>query len=76
MKPSVVFIASLVSLALATAPFVGPANAKTASSQGVSILPGGNSKAPIHIEADQLDYFEKESKAIYAGNVVAMRPGA
>lgn len=45
--------------------------ANTKGSSNVSILPGGNSKAPINIEADKLVYFEKELKAIYSGNVVA-----
>jgi lipopolysaccharide export system protein LptA len=38
-----------------------------------SFLPGGDSKAPISVEADKLDYFEKESKAVYSGNVVAIQ---
>jgi lipopolysaccharide export system protein LptA len=38
-----------------------------------SILPGGNSKAPISVEADKLVYFEKELKATYSGNVVAIQ---
>src|SRR5450631_1536552 len=47
--------------ALAAAP-------KTAAS---SLLPGANSKEPISIDADKLNYFDKEQKAIYTGNVVA-----
>ena len=38
-----------------------------------SILPGANSKEPISIDADKLDYFDKEQKAIYTGNVVAVQ---
>jgi lipopolysaccharide export system protein LptA len=40
---------------------------------GDSILPGGDSKAPISVEADKLVYFEKELKAIYTGNVIAIQ---
>ncbi len=42
-------------------------------SQPVSILPGGDAKQPISIEADKLDYFEKEGKAIYDGHVVVVQ---
>jgi lipopolysaccharide export system protein LptA len=37
------------------------------------MLPGANSKEPISIDADKLDYFDKEQKAIYSGNVVAIQ---
>jgi lipopolysaccharide export system protein LptA len=36
-----------------------------------AILPGGNSKDPINIAAAKLDYFDKEQKLVYTGNVVA-----
>jgi lipopolysaccharide export system protein LptA len=38
-----------------------------------SILPGGNSKQPINIEAGKLDYFDKEQKLVYTGNVIAIQ---
>jgi lipopolysaccharide export system protein LptA len=38
-----------------------------------SILPGGNSKDPISIDADKLVYYDKEQKATYSGNVVAIQ---
>lgn len=38
-----------------------------------ALLPGGSSKEPINIAADKLDYFDKEQKAIYTGNVVAVQ---
>ena len=41
--------------------------------QGSPLLPGGNSKEPISIEADKLVYFDKEQRAIYSGNVVAIQ---
>nr|WP_051335824.1 LptA/OstA family protein [Methylocapsa acidiphila] len=46
-----------------------PALAQKSSSG--AILPGGNSKEPINIDAGKLDYFDKEQKLIYSGNVVA-----
>ncbi len=36
-----------------------------------AILPGGNSKDPVNIAAAKLDYFDKEQKLVYTGNVVA-----
>ena len=36
-----------------------------------AILPGGNSKDPVNIAATKLDYFDKEQKLVYTGNVVA-----
>jgi lipopolysaccharide export system protein LptA len=34
---------------------------------------GGNSKEPIKIDADRLDVFDKEGKAVFKGNVVAVQ---
>jgi lipopolysaccharide export system protein LptA len=36
-----------------------------------AILPGGNSKDPVNIAATKLDYFDKEQKLVYTGDVVA-----
>ena len=58
---------ALVAIVLAT----GCAEARAAA-----ILPGGNSKQPINIEAVKLDYFDKEQKLIYTGNVVATQGDA
>ncbi len=52
---------------------IAAAEAATKESDSPSILPGGDSKAPISIEADHLDYFEKEGKAIYTGRVIAIQ---
>ena len=41
-----------------------------------AILPGGNSNKPINIEATKLDYFDKEQKLIYTGNVLATQGDA
>jgi lipopolysaccharide export system protein LptA len=49
----------------------GLAAGKAASSS--AILPGANSKEPISIAADKLNYFDKEQKAIYTGNVVVIQ---
>jgi lipopolysaccharide export system protein LptA len=35
------------------------------------ILPGGNAKAPVSIDATKLEYFDKEQKLVYSGNVLA-----
>ena len=53
----------------------GPAFAqnagKKAKRSGVPLIPGGNSRAPVTIDAEKLDYFEKEQKLVYSGNVIA-----
>src|SRR6202011_1959942 len=36
-----------------------------------AVLPGGSSKDPVNIDAAKLDYFDKEQKLVYTGNVVA-----
>jgi lipopolysaccharide export system protein LptA len=59
-------------LALAVAPAL-PAAAAAKPAAGASILPGGNSKEPISIDADKLVYYDKEQKAIDTGNVVVIQ---
>lgn len=44
-----------------------------AAAQGPSLLPGASSHEPINVAADKLDYFDKEQKLIYTGNVVAVQ---
>jgi lipopolysaccharide export system protein LptA len=56
-----------------TAAFASAALAANKTANPASILPGGNSKDPISIDADKLVYFDKEQKAIYSGNVVAIQ---
>jgi lipopolysaccharide export system protein LptA len=34
---------------------------------------GGNSKEPIRIDANKLEVFDKEQKAVYSGDVIAVR---
>ncbi len=38
-----------------------------------TLLPGARSKDPIQIEAAKLDYFDREHKLVYTGNVVAIQ---
>ena len=40
---------------------------------GVPLLPGGGSKEPVSINAGKLDYFDKEQKLIYTGDVVVVQ---
>lgn len=47
-----------------------------AAQDQVAVLPGGDSKEPIHIEAAKLDYFDKEQKLVYTGDVVATQGGS
>src|SRR5579885_3100135 len=49
------------------------ASAAPKPSNSATILPGSNSKEPITIDADKLVYYDKEQKAIYSGNVVAIQ---
>jgi lipopolysaccharide export system protein LptA len=62
----------VASLASASAMAAGSTKPAPAAS-GSSLLPGGNSKEPISIDADKLNYYDKEQKAIYTGNVVAIQ---
>lgn len=59
----------IVLACLMSCPAVFPAHAEKPRSG--AILPGGNSKEPVNIEAAKLDYFDKEQKLVYTGNVVA-----
>ncbi|MBE7203950.1 MAG: organic solvent tolerance protein OstA, partial [Parafilimonas terrae] len=56
--------------------FASPACAEKAakgdSPSGFGAI-GGGGKEPIKIDADRLDVFDKENKAIFAGNVVAVQ---
>jgi lipopolysaccharide export system protein LptA len=71
--------ALLTALGLAATPalFAAPALAAPppapAPASGATLLPGAASREPINISADKLDYFDKEQKAIYTGNVVAVQ---
>ncbi len=51
---------------------VAPAPAQKPAG-GVPLLPGGGSKEPVSINAGKLDYFDKEQKLIYTGDVVVVQ---
>lgn len=60
---------------------VTPANPATASgfqpvapakpARSGALLPGGDARQPIFIDADKLEWFDRDQKAIYSGSVVA-----
>jgi lipopolysaccharide export system protein LptA len=54
----------------AAPPAAAPA---AAAAPGAALLPGGGSREPINVSANKLDYFDKEQKAVYTGNVVAVQ---
>ena len=56
--------ASLAVLLVAT---TAPALAQ----RDVRVLPGGNARAPIEVEAENLEYINAERKIIYTGSVFA-----
>lgn len=62
---------------LATAPGAAFAQAAKpdAKAEKKSVVPGfgSNSKEPIQIDADRLEVFSKEQRAVYTGNVVAVQ---
>lgn len=62
---------TLVAAVAVTALCAGAAMAQKAKRGGVPLIPGGNSRAPVTVDAGKLDYFEKEQKLIYSGNVIA-----
>jgi lipopolysaccharide export system protein LptA len=57
----------------APAPAAAPSGAAPAAAPGAALLPGGGSREPINVSANKLDYFDKEQKAVYTGNVVAVQ---
>jgi len=68
LSPSRLLIAALLaSLGAATA---------LAQKSGTAILPGGDSRAPVSIDAARLEYFDKEQKLVYSGGVVAKQGDA
>ena len=56
--------------AAAPAPAASPAPARENSSAFGSL---GSNKDPIKIDSDRLDIFDKEGRAVFAGNVVAVQ---
>ena len=64
---------ALMAAALLGAPGVAATKPRRRQPLRRPLLPGGNSKEPISIAADKLNYFDKEQKAVYTGNVVAIQ---
>ncbi|MGO8737340.1 lipopolysaccharide transport periplasmic protein LptA [Rhodoblastus sp.] len=68
--------AAALALILAGAPAdAAPKGAPAAkgATQGSTLLPGASNHEPINISADKLNYFDKQQKAIYSGNVVVIQ---
>lgn len=61
--------AALAALLLAGAGSLAAAQERTGAFAGL----GSGSDDPIRIDADRLDVFERENRAVYAGNVVAVQ---
>ena len=61
----------------ALVPGAAQAQGKKARGSGDSALGGlgGDSKEPIKIDADKLDVLDKENRAVFTGNVVAVPGG-
>ncbi len=69
------FSITSLALALALAGGSAPAGAQTPPARDRAGAFGGMgaNKEPINIDADRLDVFDKESRAVFAGNVVAVQ---
>jgi lipopolysaccharide export system protein LptA len=75
-KPAAPLLALIALSAFTPAQAQTPAKAKATeapAAQGPTLLPGSSSHEPINIAADKLDYFDKQQKAVYTGNVVAIQ---
>ena len=57
--------------ALLVGSFFSVVHAQGAKRGASPLIPGGNSRAPISIDAEKLEYFDKEQKFVYSGNVIA-----
>ncbi|KMO22176.1 LptA/OstA family protein [Methylobacterium platani] len=82
MRPRLPALAALgcltvAALALPSAPRAetpaAPAAKKKEAGSGFGAFGSGGGKEPIKIDADRLDVFDRENKAIFAGNVVAVQ---
>lgn len=56
--------------------FAAIAHPALAQRTGSPVLPGGNSRAPIQIDAAKLEYFDKEQRLVYSGGVLAKQGDA
>jgi lipopolysaccharide export system protein LptA len=67
---------TLVALALPSGPraeTAPPVAKKKEAGSGFGAFGNGTGKEPIKIDADRLDVFDRENKAVFAGNVVAVQ---
>lgn len=62
--PALAFLAALMALPAA-------AQQRAGNNSGTVVLPGGNGRAPVTVNSEKLEYFDKEQKLIYSGGVVA-----
>jgi len=60
-------------VALMIAASAAGAMAQAARKGAGSLLPGSNSREPVNIEAQKLDYYDRDQKLVYTGNVVAVQ---
>ncbi len=67
---------SLFRTSIALALLLAGAAPAFAQKSGSLLLPGGDSKAPVVIDAKKLEYSDKEQKLVYSGNVVAKQGDA
>jgi lipopolysaccharide export system protein LptA len=63
----------VLGVALLSLGLVGSAFAQAKRSDPFGNFGGGNSKDPIRIDANKLEVFDKEQKAVYSGDVIAVR---
>ena len=72
LRFALVCAVTMVSFILASQPALAQAKKGRTS----PLIPGGNSRAPISIDAERLEYIEKDQKFIYSGNVIARQGDA
>jgi lipopolysaccharide export system protein LptA len=70
--PLIIAFCGLVAIPAAVAQKKQPAS-DSSNTSGNGVLPGSNSKDPVNIDAGKLEYFDKEQKLVYSGNVVAVQ---
>lgn len=54
----------------------GVAAAPVLAQRAGPLIPGGNSREPVSIDAGKLDYYDKEQKLVYSGGVLAKQGDA
>jgi lipopolysaccharide export system protein LptA len=69
-------IALLCVFALLVVSMGDKALAQRAKGGSSPLIPGGNSRAPISIDAERLEYLDTEQKFVYSGNVIARQGDA